>query len=143
MAKKDIRKDRTVGFNMTPMIDIIFNLIIFFMLVSQFTQLAVEDVVLPLAKKAEPKEMGEVNTIVINIVDPDEPRILIFHQEYNYSDLTDYLKKKKEAVGEGGQLTVILRADAMVPYYDIARVMVATGEAGIESWSVNTLLEED
>jgi biopolymer transport protein ExbD len=35
-----------VSISMTPMIDIVFNLVIFFMLISQFQELAVQEVIL-------------------------------------------------------------------------------------------------
>ncbi len=61
-----------VSFNMTPMIDIVFNLIIFFMLVSQFYQMRTEMVKLPPAKEADPRrqEVARMMNVVINVLPP-------------------------------------------------------------------------
>ena len=143
LREKKARKTMDVAFNATPMIDIIFNLIIFFMLVSQFSQLSVEEVELPAARMAEKKEAVKENAIVINIVNPDKPYIKIFGEEFTYDELTAFLAKRKKAVGKGTRLTVILRADEKIQYREIATVMVATAQAGIKSWWVTTEIEKD
>jgi len=52
MPRKKHRGSDTgsVSMNMTPMIDIVFQLIIFFLLTSQFQQLEIEDVTLPMSR---------------------------------------------------------------------------------------------
>jgi len=53
---------------MTPMIDVTFQLIIFFMLVTELTNLALEDVVLPIADQAQEHSKGRQSEVVINVV---------------------------------------------------------------------------
>ena len=148
-----------VGFNMTPMIDIIFNLIIFFMLVSQFQQLEIEDVTLPVAEAAKVMDYSKYRNIVINIVKGKtssldavvkvmgEPMRVL--EPYTRPDgsqtvggqLTAYLVDAA-AKGDKANLNVILRADEDVPYEDVARVMLAAGAAGIERWWITTKIPE-
>ena len=130
-----------VGFNMTPMIDIIFNLIIFFMLVSQFQQLEIEDVVLPPAEAAKVMDYSQYRNVVINIVNPDSPQVIVMGRTYTMPELTDHLKMLHESA-EGRQMNVILRADADVPYEDVARVMLAAGKARIQGWWITTEIEK-
>ena len=148
-----------VGFNMTPMIDIIFLLIIFFMLVSQFQQLEIEDVVLPVAEAAKVMDYSEYRNIVINIIKGRtsslDAVVKVMGREMNVlepytrpdgsqtvgGELTALLVSMAEQKGKS-QLNVILRADADVPYEDVARVMLAAGAAGIEGWWITTKIPE-
>jgi biopolymer transport protein ExbD len=138
-----------VSFNMTPMIDIVFNLIIFFMLISQFQQLEIENVILPPAVTAEPKDYTKFRNIVINIVDPDRPQVRIFGNTFE-PDVGGVLEKYLlEITARGGEeggpprpLNVILRADARVPYEAVAAVMLAAGRAKIQGWWITTEIED-
>ncbi len=143
-----------VRFNMTPLIDIVFLLIIFFMLVSQFTKLELEQVELPVAKTATPIDYGRFRNVVINIKNPDDPEVWIMGKPIDSSisagipnsELTQYLQsfvsESGEAAGER-KLNVILRADAMIPYEDIARVMLCAGAAKIEGWWITTDIPDE
>jgi len=143
MAKGESRSSTgSVSFNMTPMIDIVFNLIIFFILTSQFAKLEIEEVVLPVSETATPKDYSQFRNVVINVVNPDDPHIVVFGQEFTPEELTEYLKSLK-ASAEGQQMNVILRADAEVPYADVARVMLAAGAAKIQGWWITTERAKD
>lgn len=127
-----------VSVNMTPMIDMVFNLLIFFILTSQFVQLEMEEVVLPQSFAAMPKDYTSFRNVVINVVNPDNPQIVVFGQPLTPPELTELLKERKASLAEGEILNVILRADAEVPYEDIARVMLSTGAAQIQGWWIQT-----
>jgi len=131
-----------VSFNMTPMIDIVFNLIIFFILTSQFYQLEIEQVELPSATTAMPKDYSEFRNVVINIKNPDSPEIIVFGRVFTPPELTEHLKMLKQSAGTQ-QMNVILRADANTPYEDVARVMLAAGAAEIEGWWITTEREDE
>ncbi|HUS46442.1 MAG TPA: biopolymer transporter ExbD [Phycisphaerae bacterium] len=151
MAKPVRARAGSVSFNMTPMIDIIFNLIIFFMLISQFVQLEIEDVMLPTAEAAKVMDYSQFRNVVINIVkvEPDGSKVKILGSEISSdistgvanSELTQFLKTRTE-LEDRGKVNVILRADADIPYEDVARVMLCAGGAGIEGWWITTEIEE-
>ena len=63
------------GFNMTPMIDVVFLLIIFFMLVSQFSSAENVEVELPEPERSQAIEATVPEKLILNIeyVGPDEP----------------------------------------------------------------------
>jgi len=136
-----------VSFNMTPMIDIVFNLLIFFILTSQFSQLDIEQVTLPVSMAAEPKEADEYLNVVINLINPDNPQCVVSGRPYDYlvreepNELTRLLMSRKERA-EGRSLNVILRADEMIPYEAVASVMLAAGRAEIEGWWITTEVAE-
>lgn len=137
-----------VGFNMTPMIDLVFNLIIFFILTSQFTRLETEDVVLPKSITAVNKDTTTFRNVVINIVNPDNPTVIVFGQKVDHqirgveNELTQLLKGRKASLAADETMNVILRADAEVPYEDVARVMLAAGAAQIQGWWITTEIEK-
>lgn len=132
-----------VGANMTPMIDMVFNLLIFFILTSQFAQLETEEVRLPLSTTATNKDYTEFRNVVINIVERDGAgEIIVFRRPFTPPELTEFLIEAKEKA-EGHPMNVILRADAEVPYEDVARVMLAAGAAEIEGWWITTEREDE
>ncbi|MCX5685098.1 MAG: biopolymer transporter ExbD [Planctomycetota bacterium] len=128
-----------ISFNFTPMIDIVFNLLIFFVLTAQFAILEVEDVVLPPSLTAEPKDYTSYRNVVVNVVRPENPAIVVMGRTFNYMELTEHLKMlKQSALADGMQMNVILRADRKIPYEDVARVMLAAGGAEIQGWWIET-----
>ena len=124
-----------IGFNMTPAISMIFNLLMFFVLTAQFTALTIEEVNLPPSSTAEPKDYSDTQSVFINIVHPEAPVVMVDHHEYSDADLTEMLKDRSRKAKEVNEnLIVILRADENVAYADVARVMLAAGRAQIPGW---------
>jgi biopolymer transport protein ExbD len=124
-----------ISFNFTPMIDIVFNLLIFFVLTAQFMTLEVEDVVLPPSVTAESKDYSAYRNIVVNITHPEAPRIVVMGRTFNFQELSEHLKTlNQSAQAEGQKMNLILRADRKVPYEEVARVMLAAGSAEIANW---------
>lgn len=75
MARK-LRKRKTADeyeleINLTPMIDVVFNLIIFFMVITDMTQKDLEYLVLPRADRADQDDGKDKDRIIINIVNLD------------------------------------------------------------------------
>ena len=72
MAKKSkVQIDPEPKPDLTPMIDIVFNLIIFFMIVSDLSNLEVEQLTLPFADRAEkpPPSTGNQKVLQINVLE--------------------------------------------------------------------------
>jgi biopolymer transport protein ExbD len=151
MARKKKKRESAaagaVSFNMTPMIDIVFNLLIFFILTSQFTQLEIEQVNLPVSFAAKPKQIGDFRNVVINLVDPDAPKCVVMGTQVDYrvqegdNELSAMLKNFKGET-EGKNLNVILRADALIPYEAVASVMLGVARARIEGWWITTEIRD-
>jgi len=136
-----------VSFNMTPLIDIVLLLLIFFILTTQFSQLEIEPVTLPVSFAAKPKQVSEYNNVVINLVNPDAPKCKVMGQQVDYlvregdNELSAMLKDFK-GDKEGRLLNVILRADEMIPYEAVASVMLSVAKAEIEGWWITTEIRE-
>jgi len=125
---------------MTPMIDVIFQLLIFFMCVSSFTRVAVENVTLPDAKKGEPGEDFKPGRIIVNVT--KEGRMVVMGDACgDRAALAAALKRRTE-----GQpietISVVVRVDRDCPWdraglallackdSQISRVRVAVMPAG-------------
>jgi biopolymer transport protein ExbD len=120
--------------NMTPIMDMVFNLLIFFVLTAQFAKLEVEDVVLPISSKAEVKDYLANRNVVINVVHKaDDDQIIVFGKVYTGEELRDRLIELHQTPG-WENMNVILRADGDTPYEKVALVMLMTGAAKIENW---------
>ncbi len=126
-----------VSFNMTPMIDIVFLLIIFFLvssnLVQQESLIAVD---LPTAKTSRmPKSSGpETRKITINVTGEDH--LFLGTRPIDREQLEQYLTAERSRAGI--PLEVRIRTDRRVPYSAIEPVLVLCSQAGIDNVSFNT-----
>ncbi len=132
----------TLGFNMTPMIDVVFLLIIFFLVSShlarQETQLELD---LPDATTGRPtQEEEEVRRVVVNVLPEARPqgRIQVggnVMDETQWAGLIRY-----ESQRAAGELEVRIRSDRKVPYRVIQPIMIACARAGV--WNVTFAVRE-
>ncbi|MBN2218390.1 MAG: biopolymer transporter ExbD [Pirellulales bacterium] len=126
----------TLGFNMTPMIDVVFLLIIFFLVSShlarQESQLALDLPAATTGRADRPRQ--EARRVVVNVL--GEPRggrrIQIGGRLLDAEELADVIRHEREHT-EGG-LEVRIRCDRRVPYRDVEPVMLACARSGV--WNV-------
>ena len=113
---------------MTPMIDLVFLLIIFFIVSSSLVQQeAGIPVDLPEAGTGEmPQEEDKTKKIVITVLGEDA--IMLGTQPVTLNQLREYLLGERQSRKE---LKVRIRADRKTPYSTIEPIMVACIEAGI------------
>jgi biopolymer transport protein ExbD len=121
-----------LGFNMTPMIDVVFLLIIFFLVSShlarQETQLELE---LPDAATGESRrEQPDVRRVVVNVL--PEGRIQVGGELMAVDRLGELVRHESRL--SPGKLEVRIRSDHGVPYRVIEPIMVACVRAGV--WNV-------
>jgi len=64
-----------VSFDMTPMIDVVFQLIIFFMLIMDMSKAQLEPMTLPSAKKAIKEKFADTTMLVMNVLKDGTIRI--------------------------------------------------------------------
>ena len=101
------RRSTSVRMNMTPMIDVVFLLIIFFMTVSQVSEVNREVLDLPKQKGAQDQKPA---VLTININQAGE--ILIAGTVYPMSDLIALVADELVRLGDDpNKLTVVLRGD--------------------------------
>lgn len=120
-----------VTMNMTPMIDVVFLLIIFFLVSShlarQETQLALD---LPTAQTGEPLEETQRQRVTLNVL-PDG-QVLLGGKAVATDELTTRLKFERGRSGD--ELEVRIRGDRNAPFAAIEPLLIACAEAGV--WNV-------
>ena len=133
--------------NVTPLIDVIMCLIIFFLLCGQFAKNESNDkVVIPRAELGQemPEQRGRLLINVLPHINEDgtravnagsEPDIYIRGAQVSINNLTAYLRKEKT---DNPDLKVILRADQDLTYDWISPVLVSCVQANIKSVNYST-----
>lgn len=117
--------------DMTPMIDMVFQLLIFFLLTSIFASRPVLDLVLPEAEHAKAVDATEVVHLFIN----REGILFVDQTAAPEEALRAILKEKLE---EGPKKTVLLSADREAPFQRFVHVLDVTRGLGLRDLSIVT-----
>ena len=137
MKLRGIKPMQDEHINVTPLIDVIMCLIIFFLLVGHIAKKAsIKGIQIP--STVTGKALGnQSNQLIINLVPPSGgygndamPSILIWSNRISESQLAAYLRKQKS---DNPAIKVVLRADRSIPYRFIAPVLISCAQAGIAS----------
>lgn len=130
MPVKIKKGDALAGLNMTPIIDVVFNLLIFFLVASKFeeNERALE-VVLPSASEAMPLT-EKPKEIFINI--DVQGRYVIEKDSLSEAQLIARLKQA--ATDNPGRVSVIIRCDKKAPFEAPMTAMNACNIAGIKDY---------
>ncbi|PHS18352.1 MAG: biopolymer transporter ExbD [Blastopirellula sp.] len=124
-------KSGEFGFNMTPMIDVVFLLIIFFLVSSHLAkQESQMPLALPSADSGHEIIDGERERIIVNI-DP-QGQMLLAGKRVNKTELKQRLMYEKNR--SSSDLEVRIRCDRTVAYREVQPIMLACAEA--EIWNV-------
>jgi biopolymer transport protein ExbD len=132
MRSQRQRRSYGMPLNMTPLIDVVFLLLVFFLVASQFAQVEYEqEVDLPEAESGEQAELSARRLVVH--VGRDES-LSVSGVALDPRDLDGRLRA---ILGEGSpeDVEVRVRADRQVPYRAIKPVLLACARNGI--WRVN------
>jgi biopolymer transport protein ExbD len=140
--KKKVKLDEKIDLNMTPMLDVVFNLIIFFMIVTDMTQQELEQLTLPKASEAV-KDEGEniKKRMIINI--EKDGTIKIKRNEYTLDTLQKRLYEfaEQHRVKEGPEKglcdePILIRADYNTDFEHIQAVMQRCADQKIQIWKI-------
>jgi biopolymer transport protein ExbD len=120
-----------LGIDMTPMIDVVFQLIIFFLvsshLVKQETQVKLP---LPTAKSGAEDVVDDKPRLTVNVL--AEGELLLTGRRLTADELVPRLAEKVQELGK--DVEVRIRSDRSVPYARVEPVMLACAKAGV--WNV-------
>lgn len=121
--------------NLTSLIDVVFLLLIFFMVSTTFERQAALKIDLPEASaEARPQESPERLELVI---DP-EGRIYLNDSQLVDSAPATIRAALEELAGDARDLPVVIRADAQTPHHYVVTVMDVTGRLGFTRLSIAT-----
>ncbi|MBM79701.1 MAG: biopolymer transporter ExbD [Planctomycetaceae bacterium] len=124
--------------NLTPMIDIVFLLIIFFMVGTQFTERETQyDIDLATVSSAQPLTRLP-DELVVNIL--ADGNIVLLEKDYNLAELEKLFVQARE--NYPGQ-AVVIRGDRKVPYQRVMDVMAVCHRSKITKISLSNYLKRD
>lgn len=137
-----------LGFNATPMVDVIFMLTIFFMLVTRFSSAEQVPMELPQPDQSKAKVGRMPERVVVNCrladpTDPDSGEALYSigpNQPESLDLLADRLRMMRR---ELPAIKVVVRADRRLPYATVREVMGVIAECGVEVLNVVAHVSED
>ncbi|MEX0818333.1 MAG: biopolymer transporter ExbD [Pirellulaceae bacterium] len=119
-----------VGFNMTPMIDVVFLLIIFFLVSSHLAkQEAHMELPLPVADSGE-EPNDEARRLTLNVT--ADGSMLLAGRRLDRDELKQRLALARDEHGQDVEIRI--RGDRNVPYSAISPIMLSCARAGI--WKV-------
>jgi biopolymer transport protein ExbD len=122
--------------NMMPLIDIVFVLLIFFLMASRFEQEERElKVALPEVVEAQPMAMTQ--ELVINIA--ANGRFIVSTQQYNEGQLQNLLEQSKR---NNPHQSVLIRGDSQAAWKYGVRVMGMCNKAKIDNYRVAAIQEK-
>ena len=127
---------RGIGLQVAPLADIIFQLLIFFMLVTVIKQST--EYVQNLPKATEGKDvLGKTGQVSVNITEKGE--IIIGETVHQIPTLQGYL----QSLGEPSLLSVYLRGDKEVAWDKVREVIKACAEIGIADIAFGVFKKEE
>lgn len=130
-------QDELPSINLTPLIDVVFNLIIFFMVTTTFgeweSDLAVK---VPLVKQTGALAPAPEKR-VINVL--RDGRVVLDREVVSLEELTRRLTTVRQQYSEMG---VVVRGDADGAFQNVASVLSACREAGISDMGISVRLAQ-
>ena len=128
-------QDDLPAINLTPMIDIVFNLIIFFMVSTRFTEME-RKVDLSVPKVADVSALNEApRQLTISVY--RDGRLALDSQSVTLSELTARLKAARR---QRDQLDVLVRGDGDSSFQSVAAVFTACRQAGVAEMGISVQL---
>ncbi len=130
---------RRYGFNMTPMIDVVFLLIIFFLVSSHLARQENQmELPLPVARSAEDERVEEVRRVTVNI--KSDGTLWVRGRQIRKQELKSMLEAARQ-VEDASAIEVRIRGSRKAPYSSVEPVMLACTQAGI--WKVTYAVYRD
>ncbi len=158
MARRKRHNPTKPTMNITPLIDVVLQLIIFFMLVNNIIAEESVKMIVPAVDEPVAREVGDERRIVVNVSPGpfrmDERRaapltfagepeaVMIAGQWFEADDVEAMTAALRTLREERGEVEVLLRADAAMYYESVRPVMQAIAGAGIERVNLVAYLED-
>ncbi len=136
MRRPAVRRSPIRAFDMTPMIDVVLQLIIFFMFTSQFGQVTRSDVELP-REAGEEEPETERPTLVIDLSAAGV--LLVEARPMTVERVSRLVSIEVERVGGRAELVdVLIRADRRAPAARLNELATRLSELGVRRWRLGT-----
>lgn len=133
--RPDRRRDDGVEVNLTSLIDVVFLLLIFFMVTTSFDRYAYLKVQLP---EASNKAQQHANAPLVISVDA-KGRYYVDQRQVVNTSLETLKEAIQQTIGNRKDVTVLLRADANSTHQSVVRAMDAASQLGLDRISIATV----
>ena len=134
MNLKPDRKEE-IDLNLTPLIDVVFLLLIFFMVSTTFEKTSKLKIDLP---EASNKATQQVNKKIVIGIDV-KGRYYINERQLVNTQLKTLKLALHKISGDNKDIPIILRADAKTPHQSVVTAMDAASQVGLTRLSISTL----
>lgn len=125
------REMGSLEFDMTPMIDVTFQLIIFFLVASNLAQQEIQiDLTLPEAASGRQSDEDQTRRVTVNVL--ADGQIMLGSQPVEPGELSRRIEY--EARQGSQELELRIRSDRQVPYRFVEPIMTASAKSGV--WKV-------
>jgi len=126
--------------NLTPLIDVVFLMLIFFMVSTTFNREAELTIELPTAST---EASGDEQEESIEIVIDSEGRYFINQQAVINTRIETLKSAISSVLGRRKSLPLVISADAMTPHQSVVTAMDAAGQLGLVQISITTKNSSD
>jgi biopolymer transport protein ExbD len=145
MARKQGDGPTKTDIDMTPMIDMTFQLITFFVFTLNFSTAVQDDrVQLPVSQLAKPAEGPSVEPITLQLM--SDGRVIYSGEPVSLQDMGGYLENEKRVMisvsKEPSTATVIVRADGRSKTGDVQDLIKICQEKGFEKFVLRAQYDE-
>jgi biopolymer transport protein ExbD len=123
----------SLSVDMTPLIDVIFLIIIFFIIMINFSEMHLHNVRLPKADEARGSQVADDAKMRITV--KTEDAILFEREKIRVGNLPAVLRASH---ADPARLTIQIRANENVPYEVIKRIMLELAHSGISKIEFST-----
>jgi biopolymer transport protein ExbD len=144
MAKKTSDPSST-DIDMTPMIDMTFQLITFFMFVMNFSEAEQDDrIQLPMSQLAKPVDGPVEKPITLQLT--SKGSVIYAGELIGLGDVSGYLEREKSVMIDAGKepntATVIVRADGSAKTGEVQDIIKICQEKGFEKFALRAKYDE-
>jgi biopolymer transport protein ExbD len=145
MARKAGGSPSSTDIDMTPMIDMTFQLITFFMFVMNFSEAEQDErIQLPLSQLAKPVEGAVETPITLQLTNSGS--IIYAGELVAVRDIGSYLEREKSVMLDAGKepsaATVIVRADGRAKTGEVQDIIRICQEKGFERFALRAQYDE-
>ena len=145
MGRKQESEVSSTDIDMTPLIDMTFQLLTFFMFVMNFSEAEQDDrLQLPSSQLAKPVEGAMESPITLQLT--NKGSIVYAGEEVAVADIGAYLEREKTVMLESGKepnaATVIVRADGRSKTGEVQKIIQTCQEKGFERFALRAQYDE-
>ena len=128
------RAQRDNSINLTPLIDVVFLLLIFFMVTTTFTRETGMLISLPEAQAESPSR----EPVTLELVISKEGNYAVNGQSLINRDIKTIMAALRDASGGNADIPLVITADAQATHQAVVQAMDAAGQMGFVHLSITT-----